>query len=174
MEHTFTRKCKWLQLSIYVALTAFGIFYSYLIFPKGELAENIPLVAFISFLIIAWFAYLLSAVVDTYRKITINISGITCKTGFKKIHYEWPEITEFRKHHKGIGTWAGFKYYISSNETGKKNFKLADNNIENLEQLIKIIFKNAINAKFIKIENQSKLPFLKSLQKSMWANGKNA
>ena len=174
MEYTFTRKCRWLQLSIYAACGAFGLFYSYLIFPKGALAESILLTTFISILIIAWFALLFSGFTEAYRKITIDNLGITCKSGFKKNHFEWPEISEFKKHEKGIGLWAGFRYYLSSDQAEKKNIKIADNNIENLEQLIDIVFEKAINAKFIKIENQARLPFFKSLQKSVWANRRNA
>ena len=174
MERVFRRKFKLLQGFIYFAISAFGIFYSYLIFPKGALAENVILTIFTSVLIIFCTALLFTGIVDINREIYIHNEGLTCKSGFKTTSFKWSEISEFKKHEKGIGLWAGFRYYLSSTETGKRNIQIADKNIENIEQLIEIVFRKAINANFVKIENQAKLPFFKSMNKSVWVKNKNA
>lgn len=80
----------------------------------------------------------------------------------------WHEIIEFRKHEKGVGQWAGCRYYLSANKYGSKPIEIADNNIEGLDELIYAVFDMAKNASFVKIENISSIPFLKKVRKSQW------
>ena len=124
---------------------------------------------FTSFLIILLLIALISyPMLDLNRKITIDSSGITIKKPFNHISFIWPEITEFRKHQKGIGQWAGWRYYLSTGKYGSKKIEIADNNIKGLDELIDAIFDLAINASFVKIENTSPIPFLKKIKISQW------
>jgi hypothetical protein len=116
-------------------------------------------------LIVSLFSYLM---LDLNRKITINSSGITIKKPFNHISFTWSEITEFRKHEKGVGQWAGWRYFLFANRYGTKPVEIADNNIKGLDELIDAVFDMATNARFIKMENISSIPFLKKPKASQW------
>ena len=103
-----------------------------------------------------------------YGKIIISRSGIIVKRPFKKFEFEWSEIVEFRKYNNGYGLWAGWRYYLSATKYGAKHVKIADKYIKDIDVLISIIFRNATNARFNKIENNTVLPFVKKYKMSKW------
>lgn len=106
---------------------------------------------------------------DLYRKTIISRSGIIIKRPFKKYEFEWPEILEFRKHEKGPGLWpAGWRYCLSAKKYGEKHITIADKTFKDIDALITIIFRNAMNARFNKIENDTVLPFVKKYKMSKW------
>ena len=164
MKKVFTRKCKLLQIILLSLATIIGVYIAMIPFSIGYQTESKSYI-FTSFLIILLLLYfILYPLLDINRKITIDSSGITIKKHFNSISFIWPEITEFRKHEKGVGQWAGWRYYLSANKYGSMQIEIADNNIEGLDELIDAVFDMAINASFVKIENISSIPFINKIK----------
>ena len=86
----------------------------------------------------------------------------------KGITYVKPGDHVVVTHEKGVGQWAGWRYYLSANKYGSMQIEIADNNIEGLDELIDAVFDMAINASFVKIENISSIPFIKKIKISQW------
>ena len=107
---------------------------------------------------------------DLYVKVSINDSSIIIKKPFRLIELNWSEIIECKKIERGYGVWAGWKYSLTFNRKGERQIVIADNNIENLHDLIDSIFRKAVNAKFIEIRNNSLIPFFKSYKTYEWKN----
>ena len=168
MKKVFTRKCKLLQIVLLILATIIGLFFAMIPFSIAYQTGS-RLYLFASFLILLLVALISFPMLDLNRKITIDSSGITIKKSFKLISFSWSEITEFRKHERGIGHWAGWRYYLFADKYGSKQIVIADNNIEGLDELIDAIFDMAINARFVKIENISAIPFLRKSEISEWS-----
>jgi hypothetical protein len=171
MKKEFKRKNVIFQLILILGLGVFASFiYGQLFITDDFLTQSLTYKFITTIILISIGIFLLGSFRDLYKKITINGTGITINNLLKKHEIKWTEVTEFRKQHKGIGAWAGYRYIIRYESYEVKELEIADNNIENVQELINSIFKFATNAKFIKIRNDSFLPFIKNYNISNWKN----
>ncbi|MGO9376098.1 MAG: hypothetical protein ACLQBD_28955 [Syntrophobacteraceae bacterium] len=92
------------------------------------------------------------------------------KKRFKVIEIEWLQIIAFIKQRKGYKHTVGWTYSLKFEKNGEKQIDFADDNIENIRELIDSIFKLAVGAKFIEIRNETFLPFFKKLKTYEWKN----
>jgi hypothetical protein len=109
-------------------------------------------------LVLALFSY---AMFDTYRRITIKMFFIINSIS-------WGEIIEFKAEDKGTDFGAGVRYYLITKRCEDTPIKIGDNNIKDLDELIAAIFKMATNAKFVRIENITVIPFLRKTKITQW------
>jgi len=171
MEKEFKRKNRKLQ---FIILCGCVLFF-YLVFVKVLITENflsqdIVYIA-ISIIILSFiFIILLFAFINLNRKVIINDSSIIIKNLLKAVEIRWPEIIEFKKQEKGFGAWAGWKYCLKVNKNGVQEIEIADNNFENLQEAIDLIFKLAMAAKFVETRNEALMPFFKNFKTYEWKN----
>ena len=172
MNKEFTRKNKKLQFILLCACGLIAYFFCVKVLVTENLLSQDMIYIAISLIIPASIFYiLLGTFLDLNTKVTINNSSIIIKKSFKVVELKWSEIIECKKHEKGFGVWAGWRYSLNYNRNGEKQIVFADNNIENMQELIDSIFKLAVAAKFIEIRNDSLLPFFKNYKTSEWRNG---
>jgi hypothetical protein len=169
MNIEFTRKNKKLQFILLFACGIFAYFVYYRVIVQQDFLSQSSTYIVISIIILATiFIFLLIALVDLNKKIIITNTAVIIKNPLKTYEIIWQDILEFKKQEKGFGVWAGWKYSLKYNENNEKQIMLTDENIENLQELIKYVFKYAVKAKFVEIRNDSSLPFLKNYIISEW------
>ena len=106
------------------------------------------------------------------EKIVVNNEGIRIIYPFNSRGYRWEEIIEFGRywkyfvsHRNGLGLWS---YYIKVRRLGDKKINISHENASMMEQLTPLIFKHARNAQFVTLNNVSKMPFKKRIEKEAW------
>lgn len=153
---------------ILIAVFAY-IFFLRPLVSQNFLSQGIIYVCISIIIIGLFFVMMLYEMLDLTRKIVISDTTIMINKPFKVIEINWQDILEFKKQEKGFAENAGWKYLLKyHNGRGEKQVELADNNIENLHELITLIFENAKKSKFIQIKNDTFLPFFKNYVISEW------
>ena len=168
MDRKFTRKHKTFQLIILCICVYYYCIFVIGLIRKDFFSEGTTYIAISIIIISSLFVPLVYFILDINRTITITTSCIIIKKPFRIIELEWLQIIEFIRQEKVRRP--GWIYSLTFEKNGEKQIDFADNNIENIQELIDSIFKLAVNAKFIEIRNEAFLPFFKKLKPSEWKN----
>jgi len=106
------------------------------------------------------------------EKIIVDDNGIRLIHSFNSKGFHWDEITEFGRfrryfvsHRNGLGLWS---YYVKVQRLGEKQINISYENASMMEKLSPLIFKHARNAQFVTLNNVSKIPFIKKINKVPW------
>jgi hypothetical protein len=164
-------KITYLSLLLYGLVVGFASILSGLMMINSSGSEGAMyalITIFLSCLLIFGELYLYGEVTT---KIILDDNGLTVNRLFKKYNFRWDEISEFgksrylfRSPNKSM-TWF---YYIKSSSTGGERIFLGSLELNNITTLCDVIFKKAVNAKFVILENTSNIPFVRKFTPVEW------
>ena len=99
--------------------------------------------------------------------VTKSKSGLTISTLFTTKSIPWEDIAEFGTYRRLAGRVFVRWFYLKTKQDDRE-IRLCTEGLENLNDLIELVFQNARGARFVRIENASLIPFIKKIQINPW------
>jgi hypothetical protein len=133
--------------------------------------QFVPLAFGLLFVIFPFFGLVLAWMRSTGSICVVcNNEGVRIKNLFRMISANWEEILEFGTYKTGFGANPELNrvYYLKARKYGGRRIRVCGKTLQDLDQLIDIIFQNAVNAKFLREENVAIIPFTKKLRIDHW------
>ena len=98
--------------------------------------------------------------------------GLAIKNVLMTRSINWEEITEFGTYKTIAPNHYVRIFYLKANKFGDRRIRVCGDSIEDINGLINEIFRKAVNARFLRIENVALIPFTKKFKITPWARTK--
>ena len=99
--------------------------------------------------------------------VTTSSSGLTISTLFTSKSILWEDIAEFGTYRRLAGRVFVRWFYLKMKQDDRE-IRLCTEALENVNDLIDLVFQKARSARFVRIENASLIPFIKKIQINPW------
>ena len=141
-----------------------------MLFVAGSSAEALPdqmvpigLGLLFLLLPLRWLLHVLGVI-----SVTTSGRGLTIKNVLTTRSVNWEEVTEFGTYRR-IGYQQYFTvFYLKAIRYGDRKIHVCGPSIENINGLLDEVFQNAVNARFVRIENLAVIPFARKLKIVPW------
>jgi hypothetical protein len=104
--------------------------------------------------------------------VTTSDRDLTIKNALMTRSVNWDEISEFGTYKTLASNHYVRIFYLKANKFGDRRIRVCGDSIEDINGLINEIFRKAVNARFLRIENVALIPFTKKLRITPWARTK--
>ena len=163
------RKSSRITQGILLPILVLFLVLLYRTFVPVSQSEAGPLYMSVIFVLVTAYSYLILQVMREHtRIITIDPLGIRLQDLISDKSYKWHEITEYGMDDKGFGQFKSKNLYIRTSRTGRRKIRIADRAIENVNDMSSQIVNAAVNAKVIRTDNTSSIPFTKNYETTIW------
>jgi hypothetical protein len=106
-------------------------------------------------------------------KVITSDRGLVIKNLFKTRSISWVQITEFGTY-RTIGYLQYFTvFYLKANGFGDRKIQVCLASIQNLDALLDDVFRQAINARFLRIKNRGMIPFSRKIETVPWTRDRD-
>ncbi|HMF47704.1 MAG TPA: hypothetical protein VK603_03610 [Candidatus Saccharimonadales bacterium] len=106
--------------------------------------------------------------------VTTSSRGLTIKNALTTRSVNWEEVTEFGTYRR-IGYQQYFTvFYLKANRYGDRKIHVCGPSIENINALLDEVFRKAVNARFVRIENEALIPFTRKMKIVPWIRDREA
>jgi hypothetical protein len=102
--------------------------------------------------------------------VTTSSSGLKISTLFTTKSILWEDITEFGTYRRLAGRVFIRCFYLKTKQDDRE-IRLCTDSLENVNDLIDVMFQTAKDARFVRIENIGAIPFIKKIQITLWDRG---
>jgi hypothetical protein len=126
------------------------------------------LVGLICFLAALWIVIVYVVNIVGARQIIVCDELLILRHPLRNRIIHWQDIIEFGTYTANGAYTPNRFFYIKITSQPDKRIQVCNELLENLRDLIDIIFLKAINAKFVIVENVAWLPFTKKIQLARW------
>ena len=99
--------------------------------------------------------------------VTTSSSGITIINVFTTMSILWEDIAEFGTYRRLVGRVFVRWFYLKTKQDDHE-IRLCTESLENVNELIDLVFQKAKDARFVRIDNIGVIPFIKKLQNRPW------
>ena len=98
--------------------------------------------------------------------VTTSTSGVVIRTVFTTKSILWADIAEFGTYRRLSGRFVRM-FYLKTTQNDHE-IRLCNESLENINDLIDLVFQKARGARFVHIENIGVIPFIKKIQTRPW------
>ncbi len=98
--------------------------------------------------------------------VTTSRSGVIIRTVLKTKSILWEDIAEFGTYRRLAGRFVRI-FYLKTKQDDHE-IRLCSESLENISDLIDLVFQKARGARFVRIENIGVIPFIKKIEISPW------
>ena len=106
--------------------------------------------------------------------VTTSSRGLRIKNALTTRSVNWQEVTEFGTQRR-IGYQQYFTvFYLKAKKYGDRKIRVCGASIENINGLLDEVFRKAVNARFVRTENEALITFTKRMKTVPWVRDREA